>query len=251
MTEILFSVGVPETATCDGSTSEHLARMDPYGLDIVPLTATTPGVFDDSAAVSPNGLDIAFDRFDLSGRLTGIWMIHRGSVIHYVIRLTTTPKSFAGGDQAPSFSPDGQEVVFARDRLENEGDGALGIVKVDGTGLRQIPTGLVHVNCPSFSPDGNKILFDSPAQDGAQNIYVIGADGKGLKALTSETKPDEASNPAWSPDGTKIVFTQFHGGDDFVGLVVMNADGSDPIVTWHPTPKTDNFPDWPSWGTAP
>ena len=142
-------------------------------------------------------------------------------------------------------------MIFARDRLDNEGEGILEIIGVDGTGLHQIATGSIPVSRPSFSPDGSTILFGNPDQDAAQNIYVIGADGHGLKALTAETKPDSVSSPAWSPDGTKIVFTQFHGGDNFVGIVAMNADGSNPTVVWHPTPSTDNFPDWPAWGTAP
>jgi hypothetical protein len=48
-----------------------------------------------------------------------------------------------------------------------------------------------------------------------------------------------------------IIFDQFQDGTSFVGLVVMRADGSHPVVIWHPTPRTDVFPSGPVWGTAP
>ena len=128
------------------------------------------------------------------------------------------------------------------------------VIGIDGTGLREVtPSSLVAVR-PRWSPDGSKLLFGTPDTVGKtvdRNVYTVNADGTGLRALTSETQPDVAEGPAWSPDGTMIVFDQFHAGDNFFALVVMHADGSDPIVIWHPTPRTNNFPAGATWGTAP
>jgi Tol biopolymer transport system component len=107
---------------------------------------------------------------------------------------------------------------------------------------------------PRWSPDGSKLLFGNPDTASpavGQNVYVVNADGSGLHALTHETEPNTAGAPDWSPDGTMIVFDQFHDGSHFVALVVMHSDGSDPIVIWHPTPYTNNFPVNAAWGTAP
>jgi Tol biopolymer transport system component len=84
-----------------------------------------------------------------------------------------------------------------------------------------------------------------------RDIYIVNADGSGLVTLTHETGYDGAGGPAWSPDGARIVFTRYHAGEDFVSLAIMNADGSNTVVVWHPTPKTDSFPGSPVWGTAP
>ena len=51
--QIMFSIGVPETSTCDGSESEHLAVMDASGGQIRQLTEVRKGIFDDGAALSP------------------------------------------------------------------------------------------------------------------------------------------------------------------------------------------------------
>jgi hypothetical protein len=48
-------------------------------------------------------------------------------------------------------------------------------------------------------------------------IYLVHADGTGLKRLVGET---DARNPAWSPDGNRIAFF------DRAGVNVINADGS-------------------------
>jgi Tol biopolymer transport system component len=102
-----------------------------------------------------------------------------------------------------------------------------------------------------WSPDGSRIVFGHLDNATEHGIDVVNADGRGLVTLIKVTGYDGVGGPAWSPDGTRIVFTRYHAGDDFEGLAIMNADGSDTVVIWHPTPKTDNFPGGPAWGTAP
>ena len=55
----------------------------------------------------------------------------------------------------------------------------------------------------AWSPDGKQIAF-TIKHDRQQNIYVINADGRGLRRLTDDLVGDYA--PAWSPDGRKIAF---------------------------------------------
>ncbi|UCF98048.1 MAG: PD40 domain-containing protein [Spirochaetaceae bacterium] len=74
---------------------------------------------------------------------------------------------------------------------------------------------------PVYSPDGMKLAFIS-THDGDPEIFVMNADGSGLKKLTDNTAVDAA--PSWSPDGGKIVFTSDRGGS--FELYRMNADGS-------------------------
>ena len=62
---------------------------------------------------------------------------------------------------------------------------------------------------PMYSPNGLKLVFIS-THDGDPEIFVMNADGSGLKKLTDNTAVDAA--PSWSPDGNKIVFTSDRGG---------------------------------------
>jgi Tol biopolymer transport system component len=74
---------------------------------------------------------------------------------------------------------------------------------------------------PMYSPDGMKIAFIS-THDGDPEIFVMNADGTGLRKLTDNTAVDAA--PSWSPDGGKIVFTSDRSGT--FELYRMNSDGS-------------------------
>ena len=74
---------------------------------------------------------------------------------------------------------------------------------------------------PMYSPDGLKIAFIS-THDGDPEIFVMNANGTGLRKLTDNTAVDAA--PSWSPDAGKIIFTSDRDGS--FELYSMNADGS-------------------------
>lgn len=79
----------------------------------------------------------------------------------------------------------------------------------------------VYYHNPDWSPDGREIAFES-TRDGNHAIYVVRADGAGLRRLTSGEADDE--QPRWSPDGKSIVFISQR--DKHLQLYVMNSDGS-------------------------
>jgi Tol biopolymer transport system component len=78
---------------------------------------------------------------------------------------------------------------------------------------------------PAWSPDGTRIAFAGYpvakpgvcCQPGA--VYVINADGSGLRRLTPEAQG--VGWPTWSPDSRRIAFVAKHGS-----IHVVNADGS-------------------------
>src|SRR3954467_13182702 len=68
-----------------------------------------------------------------------------------------------------------------------------------------------------------KIAFVSTRDGGADEIYVMNADGSGQTRLTNNSFDD--GDPAWSPDGRQIAFISEQDGTDG-DVWVMNSDGS-------------------------
>jgi TolB protein len=76
---------------------------------------------------------------------------------------------------------------------------------------------------PDFSPDGRRIVFRS-TRDGNKEIYLMNADGTGLRRLT-ET---EATNtmPSFSSAGDRIAFVSTRDGDYEIYILDLGEDGS-------------------------
>ena len=79
-----------------------------------------------------------------------------------------------------------------------------------------------HGSAPSVSPDGTKIAFLSE-RDGAEDVFVIAADGTGELRLTKTSEAE--SQPGWSADGRQIWFSVFAGGASRIDSIGL--DGKD------------------------
>jgi len=119
-------------------------------------------------------------------------------------------------------SPDGHSIVF-----DLVGD--LYVLPIEGGQARRITSGMAWDCMPRFSPDGRTIAFISD-RSGSDNLWVMNADGTGLRQVTRET--DFAlSSPAWTPDGDYLVarrFGAYPGPVDYlrsVPLWMVHKDG--------------------------
>ena len=95
------------------------------------------------------------------------------------------------------------------------------IMSSDGSGQREIPTGVELNASPALSPDGTQIAFAGSARGNA-DIYVINSSGGGLRRLTA-THALEAS-PDWSPTGRQIAYTSDQTGTPQIWI--MDAEGT-------------------------
>jgi Tol biopolymer transport system component len=133
----------------------------------------------------------------------------------------------------PSFSPDGQRLLFRVDISDTESD--LGLVDIDG-GSYQIIRAEGLNSSPQYSPDEKHILSICEGKDvvGFQ-ICIMGADGTNRQRLTRL----KAYHDAWfTPDGRKIVFTRLETAlfqKDKAGLYTMNLNGTDVklLLDWY------------------
>jgi serine/threonine protein kinase/Tol biopolymer transport system component len=115
------------------------------------------------------------------------------AVVETISSLTSAP----GVEQYPSFSPDGQWLVYSG---WESGRRRIFLQSVGGQNAFPITKDPnVDDDEPAFSPDGEKIAFRSNREGGG--LFMMGRTGEAIRRLTSK-----GFNPGWSPDGTKIAF---------------------------------------------
>lgn len=131
------------------------------------------------------------------------------------------------------------ELVFASSRAGSaievwnmKADGSKPHVRIiDGEGV------LV-----SASADGSRIAFNSP-RSGNPEIFIVNADGTGLRNLTQHTGTDASAT--FAPDGTKLVFMSNRDGP--ADIFVMNVDGTG-VTNLTRSAAFENEPHWCSNG---
>jgi TolB protein len=107
----------------------------------------------------------------------------------------------AAMDANPSFSPDGQWVLFTSRR---HGTPDVYRVRIDGRGLDRLTDFAGFDDQAVMSPDGRHVAFVS-SRSGDADIWLLDVETRALRNLT--THPGGDYRPAWSPDGTWIAFT--------------------------------------------
>ncbi|CAG0976524.1 partial Tol-Pal system protein TolB, partial [Anaerolineales bacterium] len=146
----------------------------------------------------------------------------------------------------PSWSPDGQKLVFispCKGKDEIYYGANLYIINVDGSNLRPIVSAPGSHFDPAWSPDGKFIAFTS-MRTGKMEIFVLDAnDLVSVNQTTNSAKGVETRQPAWSPDGTKIVYVVKRFGVYQIWL--MNADGTQQMqIVRSGVAYTDYLPAW-------
>jgi Tol biopolymer transport system component len=173
------------------------------------------------------------------------------------------------------FRPDGKKIIFAsghtsksydedvkaelakreeekrthqRRRYQWDFDPSIKIYEsnLDGSELKLLTDAPGYNAEGSYSHDGKRIVFCSN-RDGHLNLYIMNADGSGLRQIT-KTKDCYNGGPFFSPDGARIIFRADRQKKDWLQLYVINADGTGEQQltdtqgvnwgpTWHPDGK--------------
>jgi Tol biopolymer transport system component len=80
---------------------------------------------------------------------------------------------------------------------------------------------LTGIAALAWSPDGTRLVVSA---DRGANLYVVGADGSDLRALTQNAGFAITQTPTWSPDGTQIAF--IGDASPNYDVFLINPDGT-------------------------
>jgi TolB protein len=147
-------------------------------------------------------------------------------------RLTQT----AAIDTAPSFSPDGSQVVFESDRGGNQ---QLYVMSAGGGEARRISFGDGRYATPVWSPRGDLVAFTKMV-GGRFHIGVMRLDGSNERLLTASYLDE---GPTWAPNGRVLMFYRETPGDTG-GPRLHTVDISGRNLKPVPTPGFASDPSW-------
>jgi WD40 repeat protein len=134
----------------------------------------------------------------------------------------------AEADYDPSFSADGEEIVFGR-VPQPANSGQIWTMNADGSGQTQLTAGTETASdfSPEFSPDGQWIVFDRYDGTVTTQVWIMRADGTDQTPLTTATQ--SSRSPSFSPTGDRIAFSRDASPPGAGHIWTMNPDGTGPV----------------------
>jgi TolB protein len=102
--------------------------------------------------------------------------------------------------------------------------GDVWAVNTDGSDVDNLTHSPARDAYPTWSPEGTRIVFSSN-RAGARDLWIMGADGTGLRRLTRNGRSRAVdSAPSVSPDGRRVAFARRIRGNQ--EIYTMNLDGT-------------------------
>ena len=132
--------------------------------------------------------------------------------------LETAPP-ISGGITAPSWSADGQWIVYNQQADANDSDSdrtTIVAVNVASGEEHPITTQRTYEYAPRFAPKGNDVAYlylHGPGAISDNDLFVASADGDTARDISADLDRNVSAGFAWLPDGSGVVLM----ADDHVG----------------------------------
>lgn len=118
-------------------------------------------------------------------------------------------------DAMPTWSPTGEQILFASDRDRFRLSRDLYLMDPDGKNVRRVFGKSEDRSGATWSPDGKQIAYRRREPRGTY-VYIGTIDGK------KEERIAIGASPIWSPDGTEIAFLSGYGSGS-VQITIINV----------------------------
>jgi len=182
---------------------------------------------------SPDGKRIAFVSTSFNGRFhIFVGQFANGDLTN-IQRLTGENKStlpryyYSAFDHeiSPTWSPDGNDIVFVSNRGHIYGTGGFWRMKAEpGADAREIHYEETAWKArPEFSPDGKRLVYSSYLGQSWNQLWVMPSTG-GDPFPLSYGQFDN-TNPRWSPDGKRIAFISNRDGNTSLWMEEIPGGG--------------------------
>ena len=183
-------------ANLDGTGVEQVTSVDP---------ALGPGAGGSEPAWSPDGSRIAYVESRPNGLLRW-WGTTNVVVLDLATGETTqvTDEPDGGWTTAPTFTPDGESIVYSAGAHTKEGDQILAVPVAGGPSVPLLGGDGAYAQHPALSPDGSLLSYVcGDVEEVSTGICLANADGSGARVFVPVAYVD---GPEWSPDGTRIAY---------------------------------------------
>ena len=187
----MFSSASASSSATSMRDSSNEAGIYTIRADGTDLRQLTDDGLDEDPAWSPDGKTVAFGRLTKANGSIYTVNADGGGLRQH----TDPPEGF--WDSGPSWSPDGTRIAFTRTSGERPNRPDVFTMNTDGTNRRKVTGETEGAYSPDFSPDGESIVF--VGWKGGNKLYVMNADGTGVRRLTKTQGGIMEDAPDWQP----------------------------------------------------
>jgi TolB protein len=196
-------------------------RQSIYVTDLVTgaqrnISSAPSGTQDYSPAVSPDGRSIMFARMTGTGTDLFSMPVSGGSLTRITVGRGT-------GNISPSFSPNGDRIVFTSDRVGNP---EVYIADADGTNPEPLTSPTYgeksHRAEGKWSPNGQFVAYMSRMSD-VNQVMMLSLRTMTPKQITSDGRNEQ---PSWAPDSRHLVVTSNRSGSRQLWVVDIETGRS-------------------------